>query len=159
MRLSRTFLALAAGLAGHASAANITVDADRTVTSLAEMTGNNFAIGNGASLVIDLRNALGAPIDGTFAGAFQDGAYDGTGALVPGLDRTGFLIKAGGGTLQYNGFSNLAYLGNRSFDGALLNPLPTDLRPLVAGGLTNAGAQQGFAGIAIIQQGQLQVSG
>ncbi len=159
MRLSRTFLALAAGLAGNASAANITVDGDRTITSLSEMTGNNFALGNGATLVIDLQNALGAPIDGTFSGAFQDGSYDGTGALNPGLDRTGTLVKAGGGTLQYNGFSNLGYLGNRSFDGGLLSPLPTDLRPLVAGGTSNAGAQQGFGGIVIIQQGQLQVSG
>ena len=30
---------------------------------------------------------------------------------------------------------------------------------MVAGGLTNTGAQQGFAGILAIQQGQLQVSG
>ena len=163
MRLSRTFLALAATLAGPLSGANITVDADLTLATTGSLVDgggrvNNYAVGNDAILTIDLRNALGAPVDATFNGRLLDGSFS-AGALVPGLDRTGFLIKAGGGTLQYNGFSNLAYLGNRSFDGALLNPLPTDLRPLVAGGLTNAGAQQGFAGIAVIQQGQLQVSG
>ncbi|MFZ9201178.1 MAG: autotransporter-associated beta strand repeat-containing protein [Opitutales bacterium] len=159
MRLSRSFLLLAAGLSATASATNITVDADLTVNTLAELNGNSFAIGNNAILVIDLRNTLGAPIDGTFTGAFRDGSFDAGGALLVGLDRTGTLVKAGGGTLQYDGFSNLAYLNNSSFDAALGNPIPTDLRPLAGNALVDNGAGQAFAGVIIVEQGQLQVSG
>lgn len=158
MRLSRSLLVLAAGLAAPLAATNVTVDADRTINSLSELTGNNLAIGNGAILTIDLRNTLGAPVDGTFNGVFQDGAYV-NGSITPGLDQTGVLLKTGGGTLQYNGFASMTYLANHSFDAALNTPTPNDLRPLQGNAVVDAGANQAFAGLIIVQQGQLQVSG
>ena len=170
MRLSRTFLALAATLAGPLSAGNVTVDANLTLSTTGSLVDNggrvnNYAVGNGAILTIDLRNSLGAPIDATFNGRLLDGSFS-AGALVPGLDTTGTILKTGGGTLQYNGFADMVYLRNASFDLALNSPLPSDLRPLQANpdanpliNQINEGAGQAFSGILVVREGQLQVSG
>ena len=142
MRLRTQFLALAAGLA--ATARGVDVDADREINSLAELLVDNFTLVGEATLTIDLRNSLGAPIDATLNAPLRD---DG--------QALGTFVKTGGGTLQYNGFAgSLAYFGNRSFDPLLAAPVPADLRL----GNTN-GALRGFAGLVLVEQGQLQVSG
>ena len=170
MRLRRSLLVLAAGLSAPLPAANITVDLanSRTITSVSDaggapgLTGNTFAVGGDGVLTIDLRNSLNAPIDATYNGKFLDGSFAGN-SLVAGLDGTGTIVKAGGGTLQYNGFADMVYLANATFDSALNTPLPKDLRPLQAAPLAipniNDGANQAFSGLLLVQQGQLQVSG
>jgi autotransporter-associated beta strand protein len=138
MRLRTQFLVLAAGLA--ATARGVDVDADREINSLAELLVNNFTLVGDAVLTIDLRNSLGAPIDATLNAPLRDDTQ--------GL---GTFVKAGGGTLQYNGFAgSLAYFGNRSFDPLLAAPVPADLRD---------SSLRGFSGLVIVEQGQLQVSG
>jgi autotransporter-associated beta strand protein len=151
MRLRRSFLILAAGLSASVPvtrAADVAVNTDLTINSLATMTNNNYIIGD-ATLTIDLRNSSNSPVDGTYIGRFKD---DSTG--------TGTLFKTGGGTLQYNGFDNIDYFGNRSFQSGPLTA-PSDLRPLAnnPNALGSAGAGAGFAGSIIVHEGTLQVEG
>lgn len=141
MRLSTRFLVLAAALSATARA--VDVDADREINDLADLQVDNLTFVGNPTLTIDLRNSLGAPIDATLNAPLRD---DG--------QRLGTFVKTGGGTLQYNGFSNLVYFANRSFDPLLATPVPQDLRP----GDT-AGAGRGFGGLVLIEQGQLQISG
>ncbi len=179
MRLRRSLLVIAAGLSASLPAANIVVDDANplTISSLTSsgatigLTGNTFTVGNDGVLTLDLRNALNAPIDVTYNGSFLgNGFIDVDGATV--LDTTGFIVKTGGGTFQYNGFGTgsitpLNYLGNATFDTQLLTPIPSDLRPRIPNPApgnplieqVNAGANQAFSGIILVQQGQLQVSG
>lgn len=151
MRIRRSFLILAAGLSASlpvTRAADVAVNTDLTINSLATMTGNNYVIGD-ATLTIDLRNSSNSPVDGTYIGRFKD---DGTGI--------GTLYKTGGGTLQYNGFSDIDYFANRSFQSEPLTA-PSDLRPLANNPnvLGSAGAGAGFAGSIVVHEGTLQVSG
>ena len=151
MRIRRSFLILAAGLSASlpvTRAAEVAVNTDLTINTLATMTNNNYVIGD-ATLTIDLRNNSNSPVDGTFTGRFKD---DGT--------STGTLFKTGGGTLQYNGFDNIDYFGNRSFQSFPLTA-PSDLRPLANNPvvLGSAGAGAGFAGSVVVHEGTLQVSG
>ena len=138
MRLRTQFLVLAAGLA--VTARGVDVTADREINTLGEILVDNLTLVGDPTLTIDLRNALGAPIDATLNAPLRD---DGQGL--------GTFVKSGGGTLQYNGFAGtLAYFGNRSFDPALASPVPVDLRGASLGG---------FSGLVVVEQGQLQVSG
>lgn len=154
MRFSRSFLLLAAGLSASALAADISVPPDLTISSTSQLstggTPNNFLIGVG-TLTIDIRNGLNAPIDATFTGKFRDdlagGSVDGT------------IIKTGGGTLQYNGFSDITYFNNRSFTSVAPFAAPSDLRLIANNAPGTSGAGAAFAGTINIQQGQLQVSG
>jgi len=152
MRIRRSFLILAAGLSASLpatrAATDVAVTTNLTINALATMTNNNYVIG-GATLTIDLRNSSNSPVDGTYIGRFKD---DGTG--------TGILYKTGGGTLQYNGFSDIDYFANRSFQSGPLTA-PSDLRPLAnnPNALGSAGAGAGFAGSILVHEGTLQVSG
>lgn len=152
MRIRRSFLILAAGLSASLpttrAATDVAVTTNLTINALATMTNNNYVIG-GATLTIDLRNSSNSPVDGTYIGRFKD---DGTG--------TGILYKTGGGTLQYNGFSDIDYFANRSFQSGPLTA-PSDLRPLDnnPNTLGSAGAGAGFAGSIVVHEGTLQVSG
>jgi len=152
MRIRRSFLILAAGLSASLpatrAATDVAVTTNLTINALSTMTNNNYVIG-GATLTIDLRNSSNSPVDGTYIGRFKD---DGTG--------TGILYKTGGGTLQYNGFSDIDYFANRSFQSGPLTA-PSDLRPLAnnPNALGSAGAGAGFAGSIIVHEGTLQVEG
>ena len=152
MRIRRSFLILAAGLSASLpttrAATDVAVTTDLTINTLSTMTNNNYVIGD-ATLTIDLRNSSNSPVDGTYIGRFKD---DGTG--------TGTLYKTGGGTLQYNGFSDIDYFANRSFQSGPLTA-PSDLRPLANNPnvLGSAGAGAGFAGSIVVHEGTLQVSG
>jgi len=156
MRLSRSFLLLAAGLAAAAQAADISVTTDTTISSTSQLASgspvapNNFLIGGNVILTVDIRNGLGSPIDTTFAGRFKD---DGAGGSANSV-----IVKTGGGTLQYNGYSDITYFKNYSY--LSFNPFeaPKDLR-LDANNPVGQVAGAAFAGLIDIQQGQLQVSG
>lgn len=154
MRLSRSLLLLAAGLNSIVHAADVSVTADTTLGLTSQLstggTPNNFLIGGNVILTVDIRNGLGSPIDTTFAGRFKD---DLTGASVNSV-----IVKTGGGTLQYNGYSDITYFKNYSFLTNSPFQAPSDLR-LVANNPTGQVAGAAFAGIIDIQQGQLQVSG
>jgi autotransporter-associated beta strand protein len=138
MRLRTPFLVLAASLA--VTARGVDVAADREINSLGEILVDNFTFVGEATLTIDLRNSLGAPIDATLNAPLRD---DG--------QALGTFVKSGGGTLQYNGFaSSMGYFANRSFDPFLSAPVPVDLR---------GASLSGFSGFVLVEQGQLQVSG
>lgn len=156
MRLRTQFLVLAAGLVATARAAdiNVAVDLDREINAFNDLLSEgpdrivSFTLTGDATLTIDLRNDLDAPVDATLNASLRD---DG--------NRLGTFVKTGGGTLQYNGFARTSfngtqYFANATFDPFLANPRPFDLRiDPFAGGLN------GFAGIVLVEQGQLQVSG
>jgi len=154
MRLRRSFLLLAAGLTSVVRAADVSVTADTTLGSTSQLgTGgvpNNFLIGPNVILTVNIKNGLGSPIDATFAGRFKDDLAGGSANSV--------IVKTGGGTLQYDGFSDTTYFKNFSY--LSFNPFqaPEDLR-LVANNPAGQTAGAAFAGIIDVQQGQLQVSG